>query len=366
MKKRWDIFCKVVDNFGDIGVCWRLARQLHVEHGLQIRLWVDDLINVKKIIPSLNINLNQQVVDEISIEKWGETADFSQAADVVIETFSCELPQSYLAAMTLQQSTWVNLEYLSAENWVDDFHGKPSPQANGLVRHFYFPGFTENTGGLIRERDTFQLNQKSRHSEFRRNGEGDLKISLFCYENAPIHDLFTALQANIHAVAVYVPESVIWSKIADYFGKSTIRVGETLSINNLSVHLLPFLSQANYDALLRDCDLNFVRGEDSWLRAIWAGKPFIWQPYVQDEGAHIKKLEAFLMLFYDDFEQKDMLCKAHGYWAAGQVPKGAFESYLTHLSTIETYTLKQSQQLAQQQDLATKLVNFCNKPVFTK
>jgi hypothetical protein len=25
MQLHWDIFCRVIDNFGDIGVCWRLA-----------------------------------------------------------------------------------------------------------------------------------------------------------------------------------------------------------------------------------------------------------------------------------------------------------------------------------------------------
>ncbi|MBY0444112.1 MAG: elongation factor P maturation arginine rhamnosyltransferase EarP, partial [Burkholderiales bacterium] len=38
---RWDIFCRVIDNYGDIGVCWRLARQLSFEHGFAVRLMVD-------------------------------------------------------------------------------------------------------------------------------------------------------------------------------------------------------------------------------------------------------------------------------------------------------------------------------------
>ena len=172
MHKRWDIFCKVVDNFGDIGVCWRLARQLHVEHGLQIRLWIDDLEAAQAIIPSLNVVENSQVCEEITILKWNAEADFSQAAEVVIEAFACELPSKYLAAMARQQSKWVNLEYLSAETWVADFHAKPSPQTNGLTRYFYFPGFTEATGGLIRERNV----EVGRETKI----ESTLKISLFC------------------------------------------------------------------------------------------------------------------------------------------------------------------------------------------
>ena len=362
MLKRWDIFCKIVDNFGDIGVCWRLARQLQIEHGLQIRLWIDDLDAAQKIISSLNISEKSQVCEEITISKWpslneGE-ADFSQVAEVVIEAFACELPPAYLAAMVRQQSKWLNLEYLSAETWVEDFHAKASPQTNGLTRHFYFPGFTETTGGLIRETNIFR-----RHSgESRNHGQGNaLKVSLFCYPNAPIKDLLSALQANIHAVSVYVPECSALSKIADFFEVETISVGDYFTRDNLHVQILPFLPQPDYDQLLRDCDLNFVRGEDSWIRAIWAGKPFIWQPYFQDENAHIKKLNAFLELFYADLNVKEMVCEAHRYWSAGQMPKHVWNAYLEHLPAINDYTLQQSQQLAKQQDLAAKLVIFCNK-----
>lgn len=359
MKKRWDIFCKIVDNFGDIGVCWRLARQLHFEHGLEIKLWIDDLEAAQAIIPSLKVAENNQICDEISICHWTENADFSHAAEVVIEAFACGLPPAYLAAMVQKKSKWVNLEYLSAENWVADFHAKPSPQANGLTRYFYFPGFTEATGGLIREVNVTVSNQRTETIN-------KLKISLFCYPNAPIRDLFIALQGNNHAVEAYVPATSILSQIADFFGAENISAGDYFSRDNLHVHILPFLSQADYDQLLRGCDLNFVRGEDSWLRAIWAGKPFIWQPYLQTENTHITKLNAFLDLFYADFSEKDMLQKAHQCWAAGQLPKDVLHDYLSNLNALKSYTSQQSQQLAKQPDLATKLVNFCNNPVFTK
>ncbi len=357
--KRWDIFCKIVDNFGDIGVCWRLARQLHVEHGLEIRLWIDDLEAAQQIISSINVAENSQVCDEITILKWEESADFSQAADVVIEGFSCELPAAYLAAMARQHSKWVNLEYLSAENWVDDFHAKPSPQAHSLTRYFYFPGFTEATGGLIRELDAIQTSSSFRHSDFRRNDE--LKVSLFCYPHAPIQALLDAFVESSQVINCYIPASSILPQIAAYFGAETITVGDYFTRENLHVHILPFLSQADYGALLRDCDTNFVRGEDSWVRAIWAGKPFIWQPYFQDENAHIKKLNAFLDLFYAKFDAKEVVCEAHGYWSAGQFSNVVWQSYLTNLSAIKAFTFQQSQQLAKQTDLASKLVIFCNK-----
>ena len=362
--KRWDIFCKIVDNFGDIGVCWRLARQLQAKHGLQIRLWVNDLEAAQKIIPSLNVAENSQICDDITILKWPSIdeaeADFSQVAEVVIEAFACELPPAYLAAMVRQQSKWLNLEYLSAETWVEDFHAKPSPQTNGLTRYFYFPGFTEATGGLIRESDIFQSNHKLRHFDFRRNDEGGLKISLFCYPQAQINALLDVMAQSTQVINFHVPASSILPQIADFFGVETVDVGDYFTRGNLHVHILPFLSQADYDALLRDCDINFVRGEDSWIRAIWAGKPFIWQPYFQDENAHIKKLNAFLELFYANLTVKEMVCEAHSYWSVGQLPKHVWNAYLENLSAINDYTLQQSQQLAKHQDLAAKLVIFCN------
>ena len=57
---------------------------------------------------------------------------------------------------------------------------------------------------------------------------------------------------------------------------------------------MPFVAQDDYDRLLWSCDLNFVRGEDSFVRAQWAAKPMIWQIYPQSDNAHRAKLDAFL------------------------------------------------------------------------
>ncbi len=370
LNQRWHIFCKIVDNFGDIGVCWRLAKQLRAEHGLHISLWIDDFASAKKIIPSLYLAKNQQVCDEITLLKWDETADFSEAAQVVIEAFSCELPPAYLAAMAQRQSKWINLEYLSAEPWIDDFHGKPSPKPeHKLTRHFYFPGFTEKTGGLIRESAIAAQLQNHLDTSFPRMTEGEglddvLKISLFCYPDAPVHNLFTALQANKNKVIVYVPVSGILPKIADFFGQQSIEIGQQLTSNNLTVQVLPFLPQQSYDQLLRDCDLNFVRGEDSWIRAIWAAKPFIWLPYFQEENTHIVKLNAFLNRFYAQYEQKQVVCEAHRYWVAGHASPADFiaiwQQYLNQLKSLQVHTQLQAVNLAKQPDLASQLVDFCN------
>ena len=353
-KKHWDIFCKVVDNFGDIGVCWRLAKQLATEHDLIVRLFVDDLPIASKIIPIIDINKNTQLIDNIEIIKFNCEA---KPADVVIEAFACGLPAAYQHLMQTV-TIWVNLEYLSAESWVDDFHGKHSKVGN-LTRHFYFPGFTENTGGLIREnkpkaRDLIAGRDTASHAQ-----SEALKISLFCYEGAPLTALFHALAGGIVKMIVYAPLTNTIQQIAPFFGQKSLKAGDVLTKNQLTLQVLPFLSQDDYDALLCACDLNFVRGEDSWVRAIWAGKPFIWQPYVQTEHAHITKLNAFLALFY---AKNQSACEAHGYWSAGQWPEAFWQQYLHDLPIIAAATQAKSKQLANQMDLATKLLEFCIKP----
>jgi uncharacterized repeat protein (TIGR03837 family) len=368
--KRWDIFCKIVDNYGDIGVCWRLAKQLSQEHGLTITLWVDDWVTAAKFIPALKSNANQSVVQEgITIAKWHATADFSTAAPVVIEAFACGLPSAYMQAMETVQSKWVNLEYLSAESWVEAFHANVSPQQGiKLTRHFYFPGFTEKTGGLIRE--SFLNNIAIEPVKIVANDtpEHALKISLFCYPHAPVEALFNTLATGPQNVICYVANGIQLPSQFDLLPLQTVdflvpHLAQTKVHGNLTVQRLPFLSQAEYDALLQHCDLNFVRGEDSWLRAIWAEKPFIWQPYQQEAQAHTPKLEAFLAMFY---KNADLSClqavqTMHHAWSKSVLDASIWQTYFSQLSRIKHETHLRVQSLKQQQDLGAKLVIFCNK-----
>lgn len=365
--KHWDIFCKIVDNFGDIGVCWRLAKQLQSEHGLQIRLWIDDLSRAKQLIPTLKITQKTQIIQQITIASWHANTGFDQAADVVIEAFACELPPAYLALMQAD-TLWVNLEYLSAEPWVEDFHAG-SAKLGKLTRYFFFPGFTEATGGLLREHDIVQNNQKltnnpslQRHFLQTLNLENkpSLKVSLFCYPHAPIHQLLGAMADSSQRIDCYVPVSSILPNVAEFFGKHSVAADENHHHKNLNLHILPFLSQDDYDKLLAICDINFVRGEDSWIRAILAGKPFIWQPYWQTEEAHITKLNAFLDLFYSTLKPAatQAMNKAHIAWVTGNISTTIWQDYLNNLNTLKAFTLQQTSALATQADLATQLVIF--------
>jgi len=308
---RCDIFCNVIDNYGDIGVCWRLARQLASEHGLAVRLWVDDLGSLVKLCPEADATLDSQRCRGVEVGLWSKNFPGVQPADLVIEAFACKLPDSYIEAMAVQaqQPAWVNLEYLSAEDWVGGCHKLPSPHPSlPLTKYFFFPGFTEKTGGLLLEndllarRDAFQSDAVQQQAFWRSIGMAvpsaeTLKISLFGYENAALPGLFDAWSASAQPVLCLIPEGRILPQARQYFDADAPRAGGTYARGNLQMSVLPFVEQERYDPMLWACDVNFVRGEDSYVRAQWAARPFVWQIYPQHDTVHLKKLQAFLMLY---------------------------------------------------------------------
>ncbi|NDE27856.1 MAG: DUF2331 family protein, partial [Burkholderiaceae bacterium] len=81
------------------------------------------------------------------------------------------------------------------------------------------------------------------------------------------------------------------------FGNAELLNLQKQAWSNLKLISLPFIPQDDFDYLLAQCDFNIVRGEDSFVRAQLAGRPFIWNIYPQDDGAHLVKLSAFLDLY---------------------------------------------------------------------
>lgn len=306
-----DIFCNVIDNYGDIGLSWRLARQLAVEFGLVVRLWVDDLGSFAKLCPEADATLAQQSCRGVEVRSWGVIFPEVRPAELVIEAFGCVLPDSFIVAMATQarQPVWINLEYLSAEDWVSGCHKLPSPHPGlALTKYFFFPGFSKQTGGLLLERDLPArrdafLSDALRQQAFWRSvgleipAADTLKISLFAYENDALTYLLDTWINGTQAVLCLVPEGRILPQLARYFGDESPHVGKHYTRGKLQVCVLPFVAQERYDELLWACDVNFVRGEDSCVRAQWAGKPFIWQIYPQHDAVHWQKLQAFLDIY---------------------------------------------------------------------
>ncbi len=389
----WDIFCCVVDNFGDIGVTWRLARQLKQEGALpaqesevQVRLWVDDLASFARICPGLDPALESQWVDGIHIQHWHETlpAD-TNPARVVIEAFACELPAPFVAKMASQPSPpcWLNLEYLSAESWVEDCHGLASPQrlesqslgSLSLNKYFFFPGFTARTGGLLCERGLIVERERWQQDEAGLNAywaslglppkqEHELRVSLFTYESAALTSLVECWCQSATPVTLLLPLGRSLNDVLTGAGLAdaipTARAGDLLHSGNLAIKLLPMTDQAGYDRLLWSCDLNLVRGEDSFVRAQWAARPFLWHIYPQEEQAHMVKLDGFL----DHYLAQ--LPTATGQWLRGfshalnqgENTREWWAQWPDHAAIWQQHGRHWSHKLLQDGDLVTRLVKF--------
>lgn len=306
----WDIFCSVVDNYGDAGIAWRLARILATEHGLPVRLHVDAPMVLARLVPGIDPAREGQRIDRVEVLSWpGPHAALSSAhpGAVVIEAFGCGLPEAYLHAMAARDKppVWINLEYLSAERWIEDCHGLASRHPTlPLTRYFFFPGFTTASGGLLRERDlfarrdAFRADVGARAALWRTLGvpdplPGGIIVSLFCYPHAPVASLLEVWSAGDASVVAIVPEGVADYALERWIGDE-LRRGQPCSRGRLTLVRVPFVRQDEYDRILWSCDLNFVRGEDSFVRAQWAGRPLVWNVYPQAEDAHRLKLDAFL------------------------------------------------------------------------
>ncbi|MDO8778635.1 MAG: elongation factor P maturation arginine rhamnosyltransferase EarP [Burkholderiaceae bacterium] len=387
---RWDIFCKVVDNFGDIGVCWRLCCDLAVR-GHTVRLWLDDVSALAWMAPT-----GCPGVTVIDCSQGVSQTAVLTPGDVLVDTFGCEFAINLIANNPVNtpsigknnaqnRPVWLNLEYLTAESFAQRNHTLPCTHhagpAAGWTQRYFYPGFNVLTGGLLREKDLAQrqtafdrvvwLNQLSLDLNlgFTTHAKDNSQfISLFCYEPAALEQLLDQLahpaQARQHTYLLVT------------HGRAAQAVKAILEHKNkhepawnmpelLSILFIPALTQRDYDHLLWACDLNFVRGEDSLVRAIWAGKPFVWQIYPQHDDVHHHKLNAFLEMM----QAPDSLKMAHKAWNADKsesenVPKADDEAPSWPELDLPLWAQSAqnlSKKLRQQDDLATNLIAFVEK-----
>lgn len=336
-----DIFCSVVDNYGDAGVCWRLARQLATEHRWRVRLWIDDPRPLHRLAPD-------HAGGPVDVRPWPAPWAVADPADVVIEAFACEPPTEYVAAMAVRERkpVWINLEYLSAEPWIAGCHGQPSPHPRlPLLKHFFFPGFDAGSGGLLLEADYEARRASFDEAAFRaefglppRNAD-ELTVSMFAYPHSPLPELLAALTRAGRTLSLLLPGGAAHSGIG----------------GSLRQYPLPFLPQVRYDEILWASDLNFVRGEDSFVRAQWAAKPFVWHIYPQDADAHLVKLDAFL----DRHPAGEPL---RPFWHAWN-GKGCLDwpAFAGTLPAQSVAAQEWKQELSRQPNLAAALVQFSSE-----
>jgi uncharacterized repeat protein (TIGR03837 family) len=303
----------------------------------------------------------------------------------VIEAFGCGLPPAYLDAMQARsvQPRWINLEYLSAEAWIDDHHALPSPQAQrALTRHFYFPGFTPGSGGLLREaglfaqRDAFVADTPQgaasraalwRALEVEAPAPNALRVSMFCYDDAGLAPLLSAWADARHPLVCVVPEGVANASIDAWAGVPMKAAGASVERGSLRLSRARFVAQDNYDRLLWSCDLNFVRGEDSFVRAQWAARPLIWNIYKQQGDAHLRKLEAFVGRYAAALpvaaRQPYAVFSAAWNGEDAAAAARAWPALAANLPALQGTARAWSSQLGAQRDLAAKLVDFASAVV---
>jgi len=396
----WDIFCDIIDNHGDLGVTWRLSEAL-ANRGESVRLWIQgDASALDWMAP--------QGHPRVRVLGWEEcpTSPTGPPGDVLLEAFGCEPPMAWVQHCAEQGReneqafpVWINLEYLSAEAYVERCHGLASPvmsgPGKGQTKWFFYPGFTDKTGGLIhrlspqavttptRPSASTTISSESPHenlgtdfsadsrshsnatperSMLSKAGGSDFHISLFCYEPPALPVWLAFLQAGGMGQQTTL-------HIAP--GRAAEAVNRALTGSNrqssLRLDFFPNESQIAFDQRLAQCDLNFVRGEDSLVSALFANKPFIWQIYPQSDGAHVDKLNAFL----DWLQAPPSLRQAHLWWN-GLAPNEPTQADLIACFSAEerqkwTAAVTRARSLCSgQTDLVDQLLRFCSERTTAK
>ena len=366
----WDIFCRVIDNHGDLGVCWRLSCDL-AARGQQVRLWVDDASALQWMAPGAL----QGEVPGVRVLPWTQPIDPAllaslPASNVWVEAFGCEIAPEFIAACACPSSaggrfdstsmpTWINLEYLSAEPWVERMHALPSPvqhgPAAGRTKWFFYPGFTRHAGGLLREQDLAARQQAFDGAAWLQaqgiDARGERIASLFCYEPPPLGALLRQLDTATTPTHLLVTAGRAARAVARCLEDENDLQRLSGQREQLSLSYLPHLTQRAYDELLWACDVNFVRGEDSLVRALWAGAPLVWHIYPQPEDdAHHAKLGAFL----DWLQAPASLRRFHHVWngiEAGPLPEIDLPGWRACVQAAR-------QRLLEQPELGTQLIGF--------
>ena len=381
------LFCRVIDNFGDIGVSWRLAKQLQQEQQMRVVLWVDDVQALQALLPEVDVLAQYACYEGITVLQWrdalvGELLLKTPAADVVIETFACNVPEKVRQWMVGKPIVWLNLEYLTAETWVDDVHLLPSLQGNGVKKYFFCPGFSDKTGGvsfeqalLSQERPVSMEKQQQLRQQFGLPSFADsVHVYVFGYADAMWPKWLRMWMQGKQKTVVWLAQGGLLTDLQNHFPElqALQQVGDRVSLQQVTLCLVPFVAQSDFDDVLQAADVSVVRGEDSVLRALWQGRVFWWQIYRQEDHAHHIKLHAFWQRCKVHIQDLQAAC-FDGVWKAHQALSDelngvrvlheseraqAWEVVMQHQAELMAVLQAWREQLWQQQSLATQLANF--------
>ncbi|MGL5124048.1 MAG: elongation factor P maturation arginine rhamnosyltransferase EarP [Fusobacteriaceae bacterium] len=309
MKRKIDIFCQVIDNYGDIGVVYRLTKLLrkkYLENGIEIKIRV--FLNRTEELTKLNSeaqNSQCQIINNIEYLTYDHLLKNNlEPYEVIIEAFGCEINELYLEKAKESSSLLINLEYLSSEDWVSEFHGVESLlDTKKLKKYFFIPGFSEKSGGvLFSQLEKIKLEDIYPYltSEFL---EGKIIGTIFSYEKN-FESLFEVLNNQKKETILLVMGGFSQKSVKKILEKKNIeKLGNFFKYGKIYIEFSQFISQEKYDSLITLTDFNLVRGEDSFVRAVLSKKPFIWHAYFQEEEVHLEKIKGFFNRYTDYFRK---------------------------------------------------------------
>lgn len=383
--KTLDIFCEIIDNYGDIGVVYRTAKELQkIFPKSKIRAFLNKLDEFKKInsqvldLPSQNID----GIEYITFDYLRDNANELLTAQVIIEAFGCQIPEEYMEIAYDNSELLINLEYLSAEDWIEDFHLQSSPLGRGkLKKVFFMPGFTEKSGGVIADSNYLERIQRVlENKEFYEkkylsdieDRENKIVGTLFSYEKnfTPLLEDLKKLDKDVVILAMGEKTQDSLRKILKNFSIEDFR--NSLKYGKIEIRFLNFLNQEEYEELINIVDFNFVRGEDSFIRAVLTGKPYMWHIYCQEEYAHMDKIEGFLDKYrrvIENFSDKDFLLNMEKFFKdynfrkenSLELGKESYLYFFENLAKIEKYNTIFRDFLIQKCNLINKLKDFIEK-----
>lgn len=383
--KTLDIFCEIIDNYGDIGVVYRTAKELQkIFPKSKIRAFLNKLDEFKKInsqvldLPSQNID----GIEYITFDYLRDNANELLTAQVIIEAFGCQIPEEYMEIAYDNSELLINLEYLSAEDWIEDFHLQSSPLGRGkLKKVFFMPGFTEKSGGVIADSNYLERIQRVlENKEFYEkkylsdieDRENKIVGTLFSYEKnfTPLLEDLKKLDKDVVILAMGEKTQDSLKKILKNFSIEDFR--NSLKYGKIEIRFLNFLNQEEYEELINTVDFNFVRGEDSFIRAVLTGKPYMWHIYCQEEYAHMDKIEGFLDKYrrvIENFSDEDFLLNMEKFFKdynfrkenSLELGKESYLYFFENLAKIEKYNTIFRDFLIQKCNLINKLKDFIEK-----
>ena len=336
-----DIFCQVIDNYGDVGVAYRLAREFkRVYPNKKLRFVINQIEELNLIRKSENI--------EVILYK--DISKIENSADLIIESFGCEIPKEYMDKALKKSKLIINLEYFSAEKWVDDFHLQESFLGGNLKKYFFIPGLSEKSGGILLDNEFLQRKKKVEANKeyylekFGIKEKYDLIGSVFSYKKN-FDSLIEELKKLDKKVILLILSEKTQKNFIKYFDNGN-------NYDKIKFVKLPFFTYDKYEELLALCDFNLVRGEDSFVRALLLGKPFLWHIYPQGENTHIKKLESFLEKYCSN--NKELKQTFINY----NINKDDFSYFFKNFKEIEKYNKNYANYLIKNCNLMEKLINF--------